>query len=781
MKNLSILFLIINLNIQAQVNLMGMSTNDGPNGNGFIYKLQNGNLQHVYDFMSTDNNGKYPIDGLVEFNGLYYGVTTEGGTNNTGTLFTYNYTTNTITVVHNFDKNKGFNPGSNLCLYNNKFYGYYMFNKLGQCRGTFYEFDPSTSSFRTLYEITDPNEGTCATNIIIKNNILYGTFLHGGTNGNGTLFSLDLASLAYTVLHNFDNSEGKSVFANPVFYNNALYGITTSGYPPNNNMYIYKYNLSNDVFEIINDFSSVSLGYGAGGHIVLDNGIIYGTTNDTGNYTGHIYQYDIDTNQLTSLYDITDNMTAILRGFVKYGDILYGLTGYHILYGNHPGEVFSYNLSTGIFQYHFAFQEGTAEYNYITKIDNNKIIGLRRFGGKVAGEIFEADLNNNTYQTKYKFNTAPLGGEPYKQIIRANNGKYYGITNEGGNYGYGVVFEMDNNGNLDAIHHFQTFSHENLMLSGDKLYFSDKYIFKSIDINTHQINIEANLGFTTKSYTQASNGKIYIFPYYSGYVYEFDPLTGDLNQLTNTNGYQYIKYGLTEYDGKLYFVADMNYQANNFMAGFLLSFDLATHQIELIKEFDDTSGTTLYADNLSLTILNNKIYGHTTRGGVNNYGTLFEYNPTNNTFRVILDLTNKNVKGQKLLPIGNHILLGTFEDKILSFDIQTGLQSVIYDLSNDNIYSSYASLLDIGTTAIEKEILTHFNIYPNPMIDVLHIKNKDSFYKVTNAKIYDISGKEIINTPHLSYINVSNLRKGIYILQLQIANGDIAQQLILKN
>jgi len=782
MKKLSLLLLLFaSFNLQAQVNLLGISTYDGYNGNGFIYKLQNGSLQHVYDFMSVDENGKLPTHGLVEYNGLYYGVTNAGGEGGTGVIFSYDYITNTISVVHNFDRDTGYNPASPLILYNNKLYGYTMFVDQLNCLGTFYEFDPATGNFQIIYHITDSNQGVCSTNMIIENDILYGTFQYGGANHKGTLYSLDLLTHTYTVLHHFENSEGSSVFINPVLYNDALYGIISTSYPQSFSMHIYKYDLSNNSFALINDFSSVSLGYAPAGNIVLDNDKIYGTTNDMGSFAGHIYRYDIDTDQLTSLYDITDNQTASLTGLVKYGDVLYGMTNRHIYFGNPTGEVYSYNLTTGTYQYHFAFQKGASELNFITKVDNNTFLGLRKFGGSnLGGEIFEADLSNNTYQTKYSFNVTPQGAVPYKELIQGNNGKYYGMIREGGYYGYGGVFEMDNSGNLDLIYDFPSFNHGYLIPADDKIFFIRNNDFVSVDINTHQFNVETNLPFSCKTYINASNGKIYLFEYDGGGVYEFDPATGGLIQVANDNNFLYIEQGATEYNGKLYYFAKGNYQANHFYAGFLLSYDLNTQQIELVKEFDDTSGSPNYSYYLSLSELNGKLYGHTVRGGANNYGTLFEYNPANNLFRVILDLTEKNNRSQKLLPVGNHTLLGTFGDKIMAFDVQTATQDLVYDLTQKNIYTSYASLLDLGTTALDKEVLAHFDVYPNPMQDVLHVENKDDNYAVTVARIYDISGEEKINTAEFDNIDVSKLSKGIYILQLQLDNGNSVQQLLLK-
>ena len=780
MKNFFFFFFFA-VTLQAQVNLLGISTYDDNNGNGFVYKIQNGSLQHVYDFQSVDTNGKYPSYGLVEYNGLYYGVVGAGSENNKGAIFSYNYATNTITIVHHFDSNKGYGPSSPLILYNDKFYGFTAFGSDAyKYFGVFFEFDPVTGAYQSLYEIADGSEGLYAANIIIEDNIMYGTFNYGGTGYNGTLFSLNLTSHTYNVLHQFESSEGKPLFVNPVLYNNALFGTISSGYPPNNNMYIYKYDLSNNTFEIVKDFSSESLGFAPSGYIVLDNGIIYGTTNDYGNFSGHIFQYDIDANQLTSVYDITDNLTADLRGLVKYDDTLYCLTNRHILFGGTSGEIISYNLTTGTYQYHFAFQEGASELNFITKVGNNKMIGLRKYGSKISGEIFEADLNNNTYQTKYTFNIAPNGGEPYNQFLQGGNGKYYGMTRSGGDYGYGVVYEMDNNGNLEVIYHFTNFNHERMILSGDKIYFKKNNDFVSIDINTHQLNVEVVLDFATKSYIQASNGKIYMIKKDNGFVYEFNPATGNINLVAYTNDYADIQTGITEYNGKLYYFANIGYLANNVFAGFLLSYDLATQQIELVKEFDDVLGTPMIAKNLSLTVLNNRLYGHTTRGGANNYGTLFELIPGFNVVNKILDLTEDNLIGQKLVPVGNHTLLGTFSDKILAFDIQNATQDLVYDLSNNNIRSSYVSLLDIGTTAIDKEVLTHFEVYPNPMIDVLQIENKDNTYQATSIRIFDMSGKEKINTTQFNKIDVSHLSKGIYILQLQLQNGNSVQQLLLK-
>jgi len=768
MKKLSLLLLLFaGFNLQAQVNLLGISTYDGYNGNGFIYKLQNGNLQHVYDFISNDEYGKDPEFGLVEYNGLYYDVTVKGGNNDTGVIYTYDDSSSSLNVVYNFNRLTGYKPSSPLFLHNGKFYGT---TKLGgdYDLGTLYEFDPATGDFVVLYNFISKDLGYHYANLIIENNVIYGIFSGGGIYGRGVLFSFNLLTNTYNVLHHFDPyNEGSVEFSNPVYYNGAVYGVLYYGNK------IFKYDLSTQTFSIVNSFDPNQVGVSPYGYIAIDDGKIYGSSQNVQGTGGHIFQYDIDTNQLTSLYNDTD---SFVNGIIKKGDLLYGFNVF--------GKVFTYDLSTSTYQYHFSVQEFGFFRNFITPVNSGKILFLNFYGGlNKQGALYEGDINNNTFQIKHEFNLAPQGAEPTGNLTLASNGKYYAVTSIGGSYGKGVIYEVDINGNYNMVYDIQ-YNYgmsQKLVAVGDKLYFVSDNNIMSIDINTYQLNYEANLGYFSDAYMLASNGKIYGVTYVDGIVYEFDPVTGNISLFGNDPQLRLFYIGMTEHNNKLYYVAHENhYSTSNIHYGALVSFDLNTHQIDLVKEFDDITGYYTNKQTASLTVLHNKIYGHTHVKGANGKGTLFKYEPSNNTFSVILDLTEKNRIGQKLLPVGDHTLLGTFGDKIMAFDVQNATQNVVYDLSQKDIYYSYLSLTDIGTTALDKEVLAHFEVYPNPMQDVLHIENKDDKYLVTAARIYDISGKEKINTAEFDNIDVSKLSKGIYILQLQLDNGNSVQQLLLK-
>ena len=92
---------------------------------------------------------------------------------------------------------------------------------------------------------------------------------------------------------------------------------------------------------------------------------------------------------------------------------------------------------------------------------------------------------------------------------------------------------------------------------------------------------------------------------------------------------------------------------------------------------------------------------------------------------------------------------------------------------------------DLGMTALllsnEETPFSTFEMYPNPVSDVLNIKNQ-AVGKIT-IEIYSILGKNIIKKSFNSSnftLNVSTLNRGIYILKLTEDNHTITRKLIKK-
>ncbi len=92
--------------------LYGMTNQGGTNDNGVLFEYDLGTDTYTkkleFDSAST---GKYPRGSLMQASdGKLYGMTTQGGTNDNGTFFKYDITTNTYTKILNFDGTNGRNP-----------------------------------------------------------------------------------------------------------------------------------------------------------------------------------------------------------------------------------------------------------------------------------------------------------------------------------------------------------------------------------------------------------------------------------------------------------------------------------------------------------------------------------------------------------------------------------------------------------------------------------------------------------------------------------------------
>lgn len=71
------------------------------------------------------------------------------------------------------------------------------------------------------------------------------------------------------------------------------------------------------------------------------------------------------------------------------------------------------------------------------------------------------------------------------------------------------------------------------------------------------------------------------------------------------------------------------------------------------------------------------------------------------------------------------------------------------------------------------------SIYPNPVVNELHLKT--STVEITGAQLFDVLGKSIMKiNPKLDVITLSNLKTGIYILEVKSKNGTFAKRVIKK-
>lgn len=167
----------------------GTTEAGGDNDKGCVYKINADGSQHVvYSFKGGSGDGAVPNAGLTVLNGVLYGVTSEGGTNDDGTVFDLATNGSEEKVSHSFNGTNGRHPRASLAVLNGKFYG--TTDGGGSADdGTVFEVQ-TDGTFRQLhsFEGRDGNKPLGA--LTVFGSGLFGTTLMGGANNDGTVFEL---------------------------------------------------------------------------------------------------------------------------------------------------------------------------------------------------------------------------------------------------------------------------------------------------------------------------------------------------------------------------------------------------------------------------------------------------------------------------------------------------------------------------------------------------------------------------------------------------------------
>ena len=115
---------------------------------------------------------------------------------------------------------------------------------------------------------------------------------------------------------------------------------------------------------------------------------------------------------------------------------------------------------------------------------------------------------------------------------------------------------------------------------------------------------------------------------------------------------------------------------------------------------------------------------------------------------------------------------------------QAGTYSVV--VFNTEGCSSESDPFPFGITAIDELILQEFNIFPNPIIDVLHIRTPQSLGKDYIVSVYDVIGKKVFNFDNTSFqlehpvIDLGGLAASNYKLIIRYNDGKIWNTTINK-
>jgi len=338
----------------------GLTNSGGDSSYGVIFQYVNttGVLSVVHSFAGI-TDGAHPTDGLLKAtNGTLYGVTLKGGIADSGMLFSYYPPSNQYDTLMSFGGVNGSMPygglmqASNGLLYGTTYYGG-LYNK-----GVIYRLDPSTNTYSVLYDFDGTSgQNPEATLLQASNGLLYGTTLLGGVNGNGVLFKYSLIANTITRVKDMDSITGRSPEGHHLIQgtDGLLYGTSEQNGVLGNGV-MYTYNTSSGVFTEAVTFNGTNGQSPRGRLYQAANGLIYGSVAMGGSGAdGNIFSYDPVSTNLTVLNNFTGaNGQTPLSGMSLAADgLLYGttMTGGTL----NQGSIYTINPTDGSFNMVYSF------------------------------------------------------------------------------------------------------------------------------------------------------------------------------------------------------------------------------------------------------------------------------------------------------------------------------------------------------------------------------------------------------------------------------------------
>jgi uncharacterized repeat protein (TIGR03803 family) len=173
--------------------LYGTTYDGGIHFDGSIFAINTDGTGFTNLLSFANYNGYFPMGTLILSGNTLYGTTLMGGTKGYGEVFAINTDGSGFTNLFSFTNGiDGVNPEAGLVLSGHALYGT-ADGGGAKNFGDVFSINTSGTGFTTLYSFTNGLDGASpASGVILSGNTLYGTASGGGTNGDGTIYSLGL-------------------------------------------------------------------------------------------------------------------------------------------------------------------------------------------------------------------------------------------------------------------------------------------------------------------------------------------------------------------------------------------------------------------------------------------------------------------------------------------------------------------------------------------------------------------------------------------------------------
>lgn len=289
--------------------LYGTTYIGGADGWGAVYSITPSGAENVvYSFLGSPD-GADPTGSLVSLGGTFYGATYSGG-GGAGTVYSVTPSGTEKVIQPFYDGSFGAKPGAGLTVVAKKLYG-------TTTEGGAYHHGVVFSLRKSGAEAVLHSFGGSSADgmspdapLLRDGNVLYGTTSRGGAYSGGTLFAIDLTTEVETVLHSFgsDSADGSyPTSGRLLLVNGILYG-TTHGGGTDGRGTVYSINpASSSSYGVMYSFKGGSDGCNPHGGLVYYKKLLYGTTNFCGAYdNGMIFAIDPTSGAFTTVWAFGD-------------------------------------------------------------------------------------------------------------------------------------------------------------------------------------------------------------------------------------------------------------------------------------------------------------------------------------------------------------------------------------------------------------------------------------------------------------------------------------------
>jgi len=438
--------------------LVGTTTEGGASDLGVVYRINpdGTGFQVLHSFNGT--NGRNPDGGLIAVTvatiTYIYGVTTQGGNNNYGVIYRIEPDGTNFSRQFNFSATSGKYPNGPLIKIGNILYG--VANLGGNNEGgVVFAYDADADTYQKLRQFSTNTNSTTVRKpngpLLNMNGVLYGTTEEGGSLSNGALYKINTDGTGYQVLHAFDDENG--YYGTLMTFGNQIYGMTNGGYSPITftGGTSYRLNPDGSSFQTIHVFGDTA-GYQPTGSLIrAQDGNLYGLTTYGGSGYSNGVAFRIDANgaNYTALQWLANG-----AGYGKpLGALMQASNGSFYGMNNTGGPAFAGQLfkltvggSVSYEVYNTFCLAPDCSQNPVGSLlqaSDGNLYGMTPTTGQNTGQgnIFRVNTSGSGYALIKKFNGTD-GANPAGSLIQAPDGFLYGMTENGGLNGFGVIFKI---------------------------------------------------------------------------------------------------------------------------------------------------------------------------------------------------------------------------------------------------------------------------------------------------------------------------------------------------